>query len=53
MSGPGPQEIDYDAKFKELQSHPLFMRELPDDSEDNEQLEALKSLIYDGEPDGL
>lgn len=33
-------------------SVPLFMRENPVDGEENETLEALKSLMYDGTPDG-
>jgi hypothetical protein len=35
-----------------LDSTPLFMRELPENSEDNPMLEALKSLVFDGEGDG-
>lgn len=50
--GPAPREIDYEAALRELESHPLFMRELPDDPSSNEKLEALQSLIFDGEPDG-
>ena len=50
--GPEPKEIDYEAAFRDIESHPLFMRDLPDDPGSNDQLEALKSLIYDGEPDG-
>lgn len=50
---PGPQkaEIDYDAKLKEFDAHPLFMRDIPADIESNEQLEAIQSLIYDDTPD--
>lgn len=50
---PGPQkaDIDYEAKFKEFDAHPLFMRDIPTDIESNEQLEAIQSLIYDDTPD--
>lgn len=50
-SGPQASEIDYAAKFKEIESHPLFMRDIPTDLESNEHLEALQSLIYDDTPD--
>ena len=51
IAGPVVAEIDYDARFKELESHPLFMRDIPDDLHSNEHLEALQSLIYDDTPD--
>ncbi|KAF8300128.1 hypothetical protein DL93DRAFT_2091045 [Clavulina sp. PMI_390] len=51
-AGPAaPQESDVGTKFKELNAHPLFMTNLPDDSESNAPLEALQSLIYDDTPD--
>lgn len=53
VAGPAVPEIDYDARFKELESHPLFMRDIPDDIEANERLEALQSLIYDDTPDSM
>jgi hypothetical protein len=50
--GPAPRDIDYEAAFREFESHPLFMRDLPDDPSTNEGLQALQSLIYEEEPDG-
>ena len=35
-----------------LDSTPLFMRETPKDGTDNEALEALRSLAFEGEGDG-
>jgi hypothetical protein len=35
-----------------LDSTPLFMRETPDGSEENPVLDALRSLVFDGEGDG-
>jgi hypothetical protein len=35
-----------------LDSTPLFMREAPETSEDNEVLQALQSLMFEGEGDG-
>lgn len=51
MNKPGPSEadIDYDARFKALEKHPLFMRNLPE-GESNPTLDALQSLIYDDTP---
>ena len=53
VAGPAPPEIDYEARLKELEAHPLFMRDLPDDVHANERLEALQSLIYDDTPDSV
>jgi len=35
-----------------LDSTPLFMKETPKDGEENEVMEALKSLMFEGEGDG-
>ena len=35
-----------------LDSTPLFMSQTPDNSEDNEVLQALQSLMFEGEGDG-
>jgi hypothetical protein len=35
-----------------IDSTPLFMKETPKDGEDNEVMEALKSLMFEGEGDG-
>jgi len=53
VAGPALPEIDYEARLKELEAHPLFMRDLPDDVHANERLEALHSLIYDDTPDSV
>ena len=51
--GPEAPKIDYDAKMAAFESIPLFMRDLPTDpSGDNNTLDALQSLMYDGTPDG-
>lgn len=41
-------------KLKEFDSVPLFMRSLPDDLDDNDDVavSALQSLVHDGTPDG-
>ena len=53
--GPGQQSFE-DAK-KALSEVPLFMRELPESGEMDEEasatLEALKSLLYEGDAEGL
>ncbi|KAJ3221980.1 hypothetical protein HK099_002843 [Clydaea vesicula] len=36
--------------MKELDETPLFMKTLPKDSEDNDTLQAINSLIYDDDP---
>lgn len=52
-AGPSKKkEVTY-AEFQAmLDSTPLFMRETPEDDEDNEVLQALKTLVFDGEGDG-
>jgi hypothetical protein len=50
---PQPVGHDIQAKLKELESIPLFMRNLSDDpSNQGDALEALQALIHDGTPDG-
>lgn len=65
-SGPGPhpsrkREVTYSDFEKVLNSTPLFMRETPKDAGEasgerdeaqQEVLEALKSLVFEGEGDG-
>jgi hypothetical protein len=51
--GPSPRATDIEAIQRELEATPLFMRSLPDDTSSNEQLDALQSLIFDEEPNGL
>lgn len=47
-------EEEIQADVKDLQTAPLFMRELPkDDAGENDALEALRTLIYDGSPAGV
>ncbi|KAG8821778.1 hypothetical protein FRC19_007258 [Serendipita sp. 401] len=51
---PQPAPYDEQAKLKEMDSVPLFMRDLPKDSEEqSEALEALQALVYDGTPDEI
>jgi hypothetical protein len=57
-AAPGPsrpqprKEVTYDDFQKVLDSTPLFMRETPDGFEDNPVLDALRSLVFEGEGDG-
>jgi tetratricopeptide (TPR) repeat protein len=60
VAGPGmpslpPQLAEYskltpDEIVKSLKKLPFFMTEIEDGEEENEQLEALKALAYEGEP---
>lgn len=48
-----PREpVTYDQFQKVLDTTPLFMRETPKDTEGDYVLEALKSLVFEGEGDG-
>jgi hypothetical protein len=47
-----PQPPSFDEHLASLESHPLFMSSLPDDTGDNAALSALQSLVHDGTPDG-
>jgi hypothetical protein len=50
---PQPASHDLQSKLKELESIPLFMKNLSDDlSNQGDALEALQALIHDGTPDG-
>jgi hypothetical protein len=40
-------------ELEELQSYPLFMTEMPKNPEENEHLNELQSLQYDGQPDEI
>lgn len=55
-SGVGPaapkKEVTVEDFEKLLDSTPLFMRETPKDGDDNPVLEALRSLVFEGEGDG-
>lgn len=54
VAGPEPHSQETLDAIKELESVPLFMRELPkDDAGDNDALEALRTLLYDGSPTGM
>ena len=47
------KEVTYEEFQKMIDSTPLFMRETPKESgEDNYVLEALKSMMFDGDGDG-
>jgi hypothetical protein len=54
MAALGPQPVSLEDKMKEFDSVPLFMRSLPteDGEEESVALAALKSLTFDGTPDG-
>ena len=47
-----PQPPSFDEHLASLESLPLFMSSLPDDTTDNAALSALQSLVHDGTPDG-
>jgi len=50
---PQPVDLDLQSKLKELESTPLFMKNLSDDpSNQGDALEALQALVHDGTPDG-
>ncbi len=56
-SAPGPdgkpkEPVTYEQFQKMLDSTPLFMRETPTETEGDYVLEALKSLVFEGEGDG-
>lgn len=52
-SGPNKREpVGYEEFQKIVDSTPLFMRETPQDTEGDYVLEALKSLVFEGEGDG-
>jgi hypothetical protein len=46
------KEVTYEEFQKVLDETPLFMRETPKDGETNDVLEALRSLVFEGEGDG-
>ncbi|WVR03942.1 hypothetical protein IAU60_000941 [Kwoniella sp. DSM 27419] len=54
-SGVGPaapkKEVTFEDFQKVLDSTPLFMRETPKDGETNDVLEALKTLVFEGDGD--
>jgi hypothetical protein len=52
MMATGPQSPSFDEQFASLESFPLFMSSLPDDTGDNAALSALQSLVHDGTPVG-
>jgi hypothetical protein len=37
-------------ELEELQSHPMFMTEIPDNIEGNRYLEGIQALKYEGDP---
>lgn len=44
--------MDADDIVEELEKHPFFMKNLPDNLEDNDFLDAMRELVYDGPPEG-
>lgn len=63
VPGPGdpplPPELNQytratvDETLEEMKKVPFFMTELEDDDQQNEQIEALKALAYEGEPNEI
>jgi hypothetical protein len=52
-SRPQKQDVTYDQFQSMLDSTPLFMRETPKEgAEDDGVLEALRSLVFEGDGDG-
>jgi hypothetical protein len=54
-SGAGPstkKEVTYADFEKMLSETPLFMQSTPEGMEDNEVLQGLRSLVFEGEGDG-
>jgi hypothetical protein len=45
-------DVTYDDFQKMLDSTPLFMRETPDSTNDDPVLEALRTLVFEGDGDG-
>jgi hypothetical protein len=53
-AGPSSKkEVTYADFEKMLNETPLFMQSSPDGMEDNEVLQGLRSLIFEGEGDGI
>lgn len=53
MTAPAVKELKEESDFSLFDQVPLFMRELPRaDAGENDALEALRSLVYDGSPAG-
>ncbi|KAH7100580.1 TPR-like protein [Auriculariales sp. MPI-PUGE-AT-0066] len=50
MNVPTPTDDDFDARMAKLEQTPLFMRELPEDTDDP-TIAAIQSLLYEGTPD--
>lgn len=44
-------EEEIQKEIADIQSYPLFMTQIPENPESNEQLQALQALKYEGEPD--
>ena len=49
--GPTMTEEQIQKEIADLQKHPLFMTEMPENPEDNPELMALQALKYEGDPD--
>jgi hypothetical protein len=43
-------EEEIKRELEELQSHPMFMTEIPENAEDNKHLQALQALKFEGSP---
>ena len=42
---------EFDDNMDYLKSHPLFMKKLPENHEQNQGITALQNLVYDEEPE--
>ncbi|OCF39601.1 TPR repeat protein [Kwoniella heveanensis CBS 569] len=52
-SAPGKKEVTYEDFQRVLDSTPLFMRETPKEGETSDVLEALRTLVFEGEGDEI
>ena len=44
---------EIDRELEELQSHPLFMTEMPQNIENNIHLQSIQALQYSGKPEDV
>lgn len=49
---PLQNKMSPEEKLAELESLPLFMKSLPEDTSDDPLIGALQSLVHEGTPDG-
>jgi hypothetical protein len=46
-------EEEIKRELEELQSHPLFMTEVPENVEENKALAGIQALQYEGKPEDI